>query len=100
MRRTLAASHEVFGEPKRFREALMLRTAELLQQAAGDEVTQPDGDGGVLMTLRSRQAGVEVHKRVRVSIDQAEETDDVLRIPLRWEADPAPQARSVLSAKG
>jgi len=90
VRRTLAASHEVFGEPKRFREALMLRTAELLQQAAGDEVTQPDGDGSVLMTLRSRQAGVEVHKRVRVSIDQAEETDDVLRIPLRWEADPAP----------
>ena len=90
MRRTLAASHEIFGEPKRFRDALMTRTAELLQQAAGDEVTQPDGDGSVLMTLRSNRGGVDVHKRVRVHIDQGVESEDVLRIPVRWRADPAP----------
>ena len=90
MRRTLAASHEVFGEPKRFRDALMTRTAELLQQAAGDDVTQPDGDGSVLMTLRSNRGGVDVHKRVRVHIDQGVEGEDVLRIPVRWRADPAP----------
>ncbi|WP_157965846.1 CBS domain-containing protein [Euzebya rosea] len=90
MRRTLATSHEIFGEPKRFRDALMTRTAELLQQAAGDDVTQPDGDGSVLMTLRSNRGGVDVHKRVRVHIDQGVEGEDVLRIPVRWRADPAP----------
>lgn len=91
MTRTLMARREIFGEPKRFRDALIHHAPELLQLAAGDEVTKPDGDGSFRMTLTVHAAGAKVRKAVRVHLGEARESGPWVRIPIQWEADPASQ---------
>lgn len=88
MARYVHVHHQITGEPKRLRDALITQAPELLQIASGSEVTPPAGDGSFTMVLQDHELGVDVHKAVRVTLGEAITQENWLRIPIRWEADP------------
>lgn len=84
MRRWVCVRRTVKGDPADIRRRLATETGRLLQVASGSEVTRPAGDGTFPMTLHGPDG--HGHRRVDVTVGQAVDRDQWLRIPLSWRA--------------
>lgn len=88
MERWLFAQHRTTGNGDRIGQLLRRQLPQLLQAATNVEPTEPAGDGSFLIELPGRYLGLDLHKRVRVTLGPAVARDAYLSIPLRWRAEP------------
>ena len=91
----LYAHHTVIGPPERLADRLRADVRTLLLDSAGGTGSAIAVDGSFVIRVGGPLLGLPVSKAVRVTTGVATEVDRVeprLRIPLRWEADPARHA--------
>lgn len=90
MRRMLYESRMIRRPAAEVERALLERGPELLARAAGSELWRDpsDADGSFSIDLPANWAGLELAKRVQVTVGVARRLAERLIVPLSWSGDP------------
>lgn len=87
MKRWLYAYRDVDGDEQRLQRTLLQHSDKLLAAATNVPDGEHSGDGSFLVDVPGHVAGVDMAKRVRVSIGVAAQNDTRTVLPLTWRAE-------------